>query len=210
MSDTRIKLSNVRITFPKIFKGQEEQFNNKGDPYYSASFLMEPNHPDLPALKAAIMAAATVKYGAKAGDMLKEFQIKDKLPVHDGALKASKPYGAAYQGMMYVSARNNARTNPAPSVFDCFIDTATGKTRVIETPADPHAPYSGCYVNAILNVFAYSKDGGQGVGASIVGVQFAKDGERLAGGETASADDFEAIVPPKSEAAPAQGPASLF
>lgn len=210
MSDTRVKLNNVRITFPKLFKGQEEQFNNKGDAYYSASFLLEPNHPDLPKLKAAIQAAATAKYGAKAGDMLKEFQIKDKLPVHDGALKASKPYGAAYAGMMYVSARNNARTNPAPAVFDSVIDPATGRTRAIETPADSRAPYSGAYVNAIINVFAYNRDGGQGVGASIVGVQFAKDGERLAGGEVASPDDFDAIVPPQSEAAKTQGAASLF
>lgn len=210
MSDTRVKLNNVRITFPKLFAGQEEQFNNKGDPYFSASFLMAPDHPDLPALKAAIVAAATAKWGAKAQDMLKEFQIKDKLPIHDGALKASKPYGDAYKGMMYVSARNNARTNPAVVVFDNCIDPATGQTRIVPSLADAHAPYSGSYGNVIINVFGYSRDGGMGVGASIVGYQFVKDGERLAGGESASADDFAPIVPEKGEAAAKQGAASLF
>lgn len=210
MSELRVKLDNVRITFPKLFAGQEEQFNNKGDPYFSASFLMPADHPDLPKLKAAILAAATAKWGAKAGDMLKEFQIKDKLPVHDGALKASKPYGEAYKGMLYVSARNNAAKNPPVPVFDAVIDPATNMARVIPSAADAKAPYSGSYVNAIINVFGYSRDGGQGVGASIVGVQFHKDGERLSGGESASASDFEAIVPEKSEAAQKQGAASLF
>jgi hypothetical protein len=210
MSETRVKLNNVRITFPKLFEGQAEQFNNKGDAYYSASFLLSADHPDMPKLKAAIRAAATAKYGAKADDMLKEFQIKDKLPVHDGALKAAKPYGAAYKGLFYVSARNNAKTNPPVSVFDNVIDPATNAARSITSQADKHAPYSGCMVNAILNVFAYNRDGGQGVGASIVGVQFHADGERLAGGSVASADDFEAIVPPKNEAAETKGAASLF
>jgi hypothetical protein len=210
MSDTRVRLENVRIVFPKLFEGQAEQFNNKGDPYYSASFLLAPDHASIATLKQAIVAAATAKWGAKASDMLKEFQIKDKLPIHDGALKSSKPYGEAYKGMMYVSARNNARTNPPVPVFDNVIDPATKEARVIPSATDAKAPYSGSYVNAILNVFAYSRDGGIGIGASIVGIQFHADGDRLAGGETASASDFKAIVPPKDEAAKVQGAASLF
>ena len=211
-NDNRIKLTNVRITFPKLFKGQEEAFENKGDPYYGASFLFEKNDPQLEKLRAGVVTAAKAKFGDKAEDMLRTFRAKDKLPVHDGVLKANKPYGAAYAGKLYLSARNNARTNPPIPVFDNVIDPATGKAREILSPTDPKAPYSGCYVTVFVNLFGYNAGGGQGVGASIAGVQFFKDGERLAGGVSSSADDYDAI-PDESVAKVAEsgkGASALF
>jgi len=212
MTDTtRVKLNNVRITFPKVFVGQEEAFGGKGDPYWSASFLLAPDHPDLPALKEAIKAAATAKWQSKADGHLRAAQAKDKLPVHDGDLKADKPYGAAYKGMLYVSARNNAKNGPAPSVFDNVIDTATGQAREIKSQQDKKAPYSGSYVNVILNVYAYQNEG-EGVAASIMGIQFHADGERLAGGVAAAAADFVAVPGKETEkaATTGQGAASFF
>jgi hypothetical protein len=137
------------------------------------------------------------------------FEAKDKLCLHDGDLKADKPYGAAYKGMLYVSARINASKGQPPGVFDNVVDTATGMARLITSPNDPKAPWSGCYVNVILNVFAYDAGGGQGIGASFSGVQFHKDGERLAGGAVASASDFQAFPAPKAEMA-SEGAKSLF
>jgi hypothetical protein len=124
--------------------------------------------------------------------MLKILAAKDKLCLHDGDLKADKPYGAAYKGMLYISARNNARTGPPPVVFDNVKDPNTGQARAITSANDEKAPYSGCYVNVILSLFGYQQGGGEGIGAQILGVQFTKDGERLAGGGVAAADDFEA------------------
>lgn len=186
-------LSNVRIVFPKLLKGQEEPFEGKGDPYYSASFLLAPDDPQITGLKTAIRDAAVVKYKEKADEMLKIFQVKDKLPVHDGAIKASKPYGAAFVGKIYVSARNNAKTNPPVAVFDNVQDPATGNARAITEATDARFPYSGSYVNVYLNFFAYNAGGGEGVGASIAGVQFYADGERLSGGVSAKASDFAAV-----------------
>ena len=208
----RVKLTNVRITFPKLFRGQEEAFEGKGDAYWSSSFLLPKNHPDLEKLKAAIKGAAEAKWGQKAGAMLKAAYAKDKLPLHDGDLKADKPYGAAYAGMLYVSARNNAKAGGPPSVFDNVADPETGVARIITSANDAHAPYSGSYVDVIVNVFGYDSGGGQGVGASILGVQFKKDGDRLAGGGVAAAEDFEvdaqavfAEMDERNAGAPAQG-----
>lgn len=211
MDSTKVKLNNVRITFPKLFRGQEEAFGGKGDAYWGASFLLAADHPDLPALKAAIKEAATAKWGAKAESHLKSAQVKDKLPVHDGDLKADKPYGASYKGMLYVSARNNAKQGPAPSVFDSVIDPETGHARAIDSVTDKRAPYSGSYVNAILNVYAYQNEG-EGVAASIMGVQFCADGERLAGGVQAAATDFEAVPDTAAEkvATSGKGAAAFF
>ena len=207
-----LMLSNVRIVFPKLLKGQEEAFEGKGDPYYSASFLLSPDDKQIEAIKVAIREAAVAKYKDKADEMLKVFQVKDKLPIHDGAIKANKPYGGAFKGMLYVSARNNAKTNPAVAVYDNVQDPATGEARKITESTDPKFPYSGCYVNVFLNFFAYNSGGGEGVGASIAGVQFNADGERLAGGVTAKASDFKAVPPAaKAEAAKSgKGASGLF
>lgn len=211
VTNTQVKLNRVRLTFPKLLPGQEEQYNGKGDPYWGASFLMERDHPDLPKLRAAIQAAAQAKWPQKFETQLKAAQAKDKLPVHDGDLKADKPYGEAYKGKLYVSARNNAKSGPAPAVFDNVIDPATGQAREIKSASDKRAPYSGCYVNVILNLFAYQNEG-EGVAASIMGVQFAEDGERLAGGVQAQAKDFEAIPDKSAEQAAdsGKGAASFF
>lgn len=209
----KFQLVNVRAVFPKYFKGQEQPFQGKGDPYYSGTFLLElADTKQIELVKAMIKEAAFKKYGEKADAMLKVFAAKDKLPVHDGDIKADKPYGAAYKGKLYVSARNNARTNPPIPVFDNVVDPTTGRARVIESPADPRAPYSGCYVNVFLNFFTYNQGGGEGIGASVLGVQFHKDGERLAGGVMTSADDYEAVPDASVEkvVASGKGAAALF
>lgn len=216
VQQVKLRFTNVRITFPKVFKGQEEAFNNIGDPYFSSSFLIRPDHnpAEVAAYTAAVQAAAFAKWGAGATAKLEVAKAKDKLPIHDGDLKAHLPYGAAYKGMKYLSARNNAKTQIAPAIYDNVIDPATGLARVILSANDPKAPYSGCYVNVIYSVFAYSAGGGEGIGAGLLGIQFAADGERLAGGGVAAADDFEAIpgtaaAGAPSTAAPASA-ASLF
>lgn len=203
-STTNVKLNRVRLTFPKLFPGQEEVYKGKGDPYWGASFLLDADHPDLPKLREAIKAAAMLKWPQKFDAELKAAQAKDKLPVHDGDLKADKPYGASYKGKLYVSARNNAKLGPAPAVFDKVIDPATGMAREIKSQSDPRAPYSGCYVNVILNLFGYQNEG-SGVAASIMGVQFEDDGERLAGGVQAKANDFAAVPDKAAEQAKAEG-----
>lgn len=217
MFDGAFKLDNVRAVFPKLFAGQEEQFQGTGDAYWNGSFLLPKDHPQLEALKQKIREAAEFKWPGKGDAMLRVFQAKDKICLHDGDMKADKPYGAAYKGMLYVSARNNAAKGPPPGVFDNVIDPTTKEARIIKSPNDSRAPYSGSYVNVILNIFGYSAGGGEGVGASIGGVQFNKDGERLAGGGLSSAKDFvaapgTAAAMPGAPAgtAPATGAAGLF
>ncbi|MGJ0626521.1 ssDNA-binding protein, partial [Xenorhabdus bovienii] len=72
---------------------------------------------------------------------------------------------------------------------------AKGRPLVIDcdrTPltAQDGRPYSGCYVNATISIFAYDKKG-KGIGASLGGVQFLRDGDAFAGGGVASVDDFD-------------------
>jgi hypothetical protein len=215
-------LSNVRIVFPKLLAGQEEVFKgtvgaaNPGadkDPYFSAAFIITPTDPQLLTIKAEIERVAKAKFPANWEEMVKIFQAKDKLPIHDGMLKANKPYGAAYKGNHYVSARNNAKHGPVP-VYDNVQDPKTGESRVITSITDPKFPYSGSFCNAYVTFFYYNQGGGEGIGAGICGVQFHADGERLAGGVTAKAGAFKASAPPaevlQKAAASGEGAKSLF
>jgi ssDNA-binding protein len=198
--DVQIKLMDVVAVFPKLLKGQEEAFQGRGDPYFSASFIITKDDANYKAMVAGLMKAAEKKWKDKAAAQLKVCAAKDKLALHDGDLKAGKAYGAVYAGKFYVSARNNAVKNQPPTVLDNVLDPKTGKLRVITEQNDPHAPYSGAIVNVVLNAFAYSNEG-EGVACSIVGVQFVRHGTRLSGGATLAPDAFQAIPEAAAEQA---------
>lgn len=184
----KIRLENVRLTFPQLF--EPKTVNGQGEPKYSAAFLFPKDHPQLAELQAAVMAAATEKWGAKSAEVLKALKASDKICVHDGDAKSDYD---GYAGNYFMNASNKVR----PLVI--------GPQREPLTAADGK-PYSGCYVTAIVEVWGQDNNFGRRVNASLLGVQFVKDGERLAGGGVASQDDFEPI--PGTEAAAGAAPAA--
>jgi hypothetical protein len=185
-------LKNVRLTFPQLF--EPKQVNGQGEAKYSAAFLFPRSHACVAALQAAILAAATEQWKDKAPAMLAQLKAADKICVHDGDAKSDY---AGYAGNLFLNASKNVR----PLVLD--------RDRTPLTAADGK-PYSGCYVNAMVDIWAQDNKFGKRVNASLMGVQFLTDGERLAGGVTATADDFEAIPEAEGQDAPATGAASLF
>lgn len=176
----KIRLTNVRLTFPQLFEAK--QVNGQGDPKFSAAFLIPRDHAQLPELQAAIRGAAEEKWGKKSSEVLKALKAADKLCVHDGDAKSDYD---GYEGNYFVNASHKIR----PLVI--------GPQREPLVEADGK-PYSGCYVTAIIEVWAQDNNFGKRVNASLLGVQFIKDGERLAGGGVAAADDFEPVVDPKA------------
>lgn len=190
----KFNLNNVRLTFPVLF--EPKQVQGQGEAKFSATFLLPKNHPQLADVKKAISEAATQKWGAKAGDVLKQLMAADKLCLHDGDAKSDYD---GYAGNYFINASNKVR----PLVIDeqrNDLKAADGK------------PYSGCYVNAIVEFWPQDNQFGKRVNASLLGIQFRADGERLAGGSSASADDFEALPVAAAEAAQTsgQGAAALF
>jgi len=115
----------------------------------------------------------------KADAQLKALRGVDKVFLHNGDLKSQY---AGYEGKLYVSARNTVR----PLVVD-----VDGKT-VLE--AQDGKPYSGCYVNAVLEVYCQDNSFGKRINAVLGGVQFYRDGEAFAGGRAASTDDFDDVA----------------
>lgn len=190
----KVHLKDVRMTFPQVFEAKA--VNGQGEPKFSAAFLFPRTHAAVGELTAAVTDAAKEKWGAKADEVLKTLKAGDRLCVHDGDAKSDYD---GYAGNLFVNSSNKIR----PLVI--------GPNREPLVAADGK-PYSGCYVNAIVEVWAQDNQFGKRVNASLMGVQFLRDGERLAGGAVAAADDFEAI--PEAGAAAVEkkgtGAASLF
>lgn len=188
----KVHLQNVRLTFPQLFEAK--QVNGQGEPKFSAAFLFPKDHPGKAELVKAIIEAAMAKWGAKAEATVAQLKAADKLCVHDGDAKSDYD---GYAGNLFINASNKVR----PLVID--------GNRAPLTAADGK-PYSGCYVNAIVEIWAQDNNFGKRVNASLLGVQFVKDGERLAGGSVAAADDFEAIPDQAAPEGAKSGAAALF
>ena len=193
----KVTLKDVRITFPVLF--EPKQVNGQGDPKFSASFLFPKNHPQKAEIERGLVEAAKAKCNDKYGEVLKALKAGDRLCMHDGDAKSDYE---GYAGMYFINASNKIR----PLVVGGGPD---GRAPLV---ASDGKPYSGCYVNMIVEFWAQDNQFGKRVNASLLGVQFVKDGERLAGGGVAAADDFEAL--PGAEAAKVEasgkGAASLF
>jgi hypothetical protein len=172
----KVKLTNVRLAFPDLFEAK--QFDGEGDFKFSATFLIPKSAPANKEIEAAILKVAKDKWGAKAESILASIKGNNqKYGYRDGV---EKPEYDGYEGCMYIRASNKAR----PLVLD--------RDKSPLTAADGR-PYSGCYVNATITIFAYENKG-KGISASLGGIQFFKDGDAFAGGAVASEDDFDEVA----------------
>ena len=173
----KVHLKDVRISFANIFEAKQVQ--GQGDAKFSASFIFPKDHPQKAEIERGLVEAAKEKWGAKATEVLKSLKAADRLCLHDGD---AKPDAEAYPGNLFINASNKQR----PLVI--------GPNREPLVASDGK-PYSGCYVNAIVEIWPQDNQFGKRINASLLGVQFLRDGERLSGGGVAAADDFEAIPP---------------
>ena len=175
----KIVLNNVRLAFPVLFKA--EQFNGTGEAAYSASLLLPPGHPGIKAIEEGIEKVGQEKWGKGWPAVKKTAEKKDLNCLHDGDTKAKY---AGFEGNMYVSTR--ATEDKRPTVVD--------RNRTPLTAADGKI-YGGCYVNAIVVLWAQDNQFGQRVNAQLTGVQFFKDGDSFGGGAMAAdADEFADIA----------------
>ena len=191
----KVHIKEARITFPVLFEAK--QVNGQGEPKFNCGLLIAKNHPQKAEIERGMVEAAKAKWGdAKYMDILKQLKAADKLALHDGDAKSDYD---GYPGHYFLNASNKIR----PLVI--------GPDRAALVAADGK-PYSGAYVNAIVELWAQDNQFGKRVNASLLGIQFVKDGERLAGGGVAAADDFEAIPQDaaKTAATSGDGAASLF
>lgn len=177
---TKILITNVRVSYAHVFEPTAIAGNT--DLKYSCSALIPVNDVNNLNQISAAMGEAFQQgldkktWGAKVPAIMKN-------PLRNGAEKDHEK-NPEYAGMMFVSASNTNK----PMVVDRSRNPIT----------DAAGFYSGCYANVLVNFFPFSKAGNNGVGCSLLGVQFVSDGEHLANG--ASVDDFAQIDPAQGAA----------
>lgn len=163
---TKIKLQNVRLSFPSLFR--KATFEGTETKYEATFMLDKEEHADV------------IKKIKKAIDEgIKENLKGAKVPADKICLKDGDESGRdEYEGHFTLKAANNKR----PKVID------RDKSPLAE---DDGKPYSGCYVNAVVDFWYQSNAYGKRVNANLLGVQFFKDGEPFESGSVADDDDFE-------------------
>lgn len=183
----KVKLVNARLSYPNLF--EPTAFEN-GEPKFGGDFIIEPTtqvYADfgkgMVKTTAADVWLAVADEGWKGkGKTILDTLEGSKKSLRDGDKKLTKAGDPvdAYVGHWYITAKNKTR----PLVLD--------RDKSPLTAADGK-PYSGCYVNATIDVFANTKPAVKGVFASLKGVQFAKDGASFGGGSASTPDEFDEL-----------------
>lgn len=170
LKDVRIAFANGLFTATAVEAGQQKKFNG--------TFLVPlSDKAQIAAVEKAIFAAAEEKWGPnKAKSVIESLRNNpNKFCFKNGA---TKPNYEGFEGNMFISASTKTR----PMVVD--------RQRQPLTEEDGK-PYSGCYVNARLQIWAMDNKYGKGIFAQLASVQFVRDGDAFSGGIQGSADDFE-------------------
>jgi hypothetical protein len=164
----KLKLQNVRLSFPAIFR--KAVFNGV-ETKYEATFLMPKGSPQHKQTQDAIDAFLAEKFQGKTPKGLKVTCFTDG---------DDKDYDG-YEGQMALKGGSTKRL--------LVIDR--DKTPLTE---EDGRIYAGCYVNAIIE-FWYSDHplGGKQILGNLFGVQFAKDGDAFGDNKGVTYDDFDEL-----------------
>jgi len=174
---TKIVTGVVRLSYAKIW---EPEADDKGVLKYSTSILIpKSDKKTIADIKNAIEAAKLAgkdKLGNKAGVI--------KTPLRDG--DEERPDDAAYAGHYFL----NASTTHKPGIVD----------RSVKPIMDRDEVYSGCYVRASLNFYAFNVGANKGIAVGLNNIMKWEDGEPLGGGKSKAEDDFAAFATAGGEA----------
>lgn len=174
-----LKLKDVRLAFTQNLFVPGTYQNGPGTKKYKAKILIPKNHPQIGDVKAEIMRLATEEWKEKAEAFVQALKGTQKFSFCDGDLQTWD----GFPGNYYVNAANETKPTYVHR------DPGTRENPNIIT-AESGKLYSGCYVNAIISFWTWTKTGGNQMNCNLLGLQFLRDGEAFTGGGTASADEF--------------------
>lgn len=182
-------LKKLRMGFPAL---AEPQKSDDGKEAYGAKLIVKPDDPAVKALDAAIEQVAREKWKDEADSVLAMLRDKDRICLvkKEYRDKQGKVY-AGFEGSFYLSTRNSKEQ---PTCVDRFGGELTKRSDI------ERILYSGCVVNAKVEIWAQDNNFGRRVNCTLLGVMFAADGESFGGGAArAAADEFADMVEDSAE-----------
>lgn len=158
-----ITTGKVRASYVSIFQPKVPQ--NGGEPKYSVTLLIPKNdtatiNSIYAEIEKAKQEGAQKVFGGNVPPMC-------RVPIHDGdgVRPSGELFGEECRGCLVLTA--SAKLQPSVVGLDM---------QNIINPADV---YSGCYIRANINFFAYNTNGNKGIGCGLNAVQKIEDGEPL-------------------------------
>lgn len=154
----KVRASYVHIFTPRIP-------DNGGEPKYSVTLLIPKN--DTATLNALYADIEKAKQDGAQKVFGGNIPPQCKIPIYDGDgyRPSGEPFGEECRGCIVLTA--SAKQQPVIVGLDM---------QNIINPADV---YSGCYIRASINMFAYNSNGNKGIGCGLNAVQKIEDGEPL-------------------------------
>lgn len=187
-----LMLKKKRIAFPAF---AEPQAIGEGEPAYGGRLIIDPKDPDVALIDKAMLEAAVAKWKEDGKEVLDLLIDNKKVCFEHGPYKSSKtgkPY-AGFEGMFNLGMRT-AADKAKPTVFNKYGEPVTDKTEIQQLI------YSGCYVNAKVELWAQNNSFGRRINCTVLGVMFAEDGDSFGGSSApAKADDFADMAAPKAD-----------
>lgn len=163
----KIKIQNSRLSFPSLFR--TAVFGGEDTGKYEATFILDKEQH----------AEVIKQIQAEAARLMKE-ELKGKIPADKVCMKDGDEQGRPeFDGAYTIKASTKRR----PLVID------RDKSPITE---EDNRVYAGCYVNAIISLWAQNNQYGKRINAQLDGVQFVRDGEPFGDGGI-SADEFDAF-----------------
>lgn len=169
----------VRFGFAHLFEKRPGMKNADGTtspPKYELTPIIKPGGANEERVTAAIIAVAKEKWGDNWKSFYDDFEEDQK-----GLRKGDKKKNQAgeiydgFEGNLFVTARNENR----PGVFDRQATPVVG--------GDDGAPYSGCFGNVEIDVWALKKHGvKKRIVIDLLGAQKTRDGDAFGAGSAPS------------------------
>lgn len=179
----KVKLQNTRGAFLSIF--EPSSVGDSEAKAYGGRFILDPkaNAVDVKNIEDTIALVAKDKWGAKAEAILKKLYADGKVcfSKEEYCNKNGDVYDG-FEGMYHIGMRT-PEEKEAPTIVN--------KKGFRVRQGEEGAPYSGCYMNVIGDIWAQDNQYGRRINCSLSGAQFFRDGAAFGGGRPASLDEFE-------------------
>ena len=186
-ANIELKLKDVRLSFADIFDAKAFGDDPDAKPRFSANFLIPKDTPEGKALveqiKTAMKTVIATKWPTDApklkGDKL---CLRDGEPKDEDSGQPEELY-EGYAGHFFLSA---ASSEDKPPVIVDSRKGADGKFPVLTKASG--RPYAGCYVNAVVRIWAQDNKWGKRVNASLEAIQFFRHGDAFSGAKPVDAN----------------------